>query len=65
MAVALAHGAGRCDRGFFDDAQELEREVAFNVLTEALGFLGFGSDWMTYVCSHEDAPSPAADGDQP
>ncbi len=52
MAVALTHGAGRCNRGLFHDTQELEREVAFNVLTEALGFLGFSSDRLTYVCNH-------------
>ena len=42
LAVALAHGAGRRDGGVLHHAQELERQIAFQVFTEAF-CLGFGT----------------------
>ena len=49
--VALSHGAGRCDGGFLDHAQEFERKIAFHVYAEALD-LRFGAR----ISSHEVPP---------
>ena len=37
MAVALAHGARRFDGGVFHHAQELQRQIAFDVFPETFG----------------------------
>ena len=49
--VALSHGARRGDGGFFDDAQELERQIAFQIDAEAFD-LRFGPG----IGSHEVPP---------